>query len=211
MYTSRLVVDTKVKPVSGPHSAKSRSNKENLVLGTTVSSTGKQRSRSISDASASSSISAPTHASTSSLVPPKPFHGMASQTHSRPSSPSHEETVRIGPEYVLAMHDYEPQSSNTTCLSFRTGQVIHVLNRDPSGWWDGELEGRRGWFPSNYVNADFGKSKAQAVQVRVESDTNRSFGLISSDRLAATAGSASAYIVNDVYIIMGHRIVTKTA
>lgn len=27
-----------------------------------------------------------------------------------------------------------------------------VLNRDPSGWWDGELEGRRGWFPSNYVS-----------------------------------------------------------
>ncbi|KAJ7644234.1 ras guanine nucleotide exchange factor domain-containing protein [Roridomyces roridus] len=52
------------------------------------------------------------------------------------------------------MHDYAPQHQNATCLSFRAGQVIHVLNRDQSGWWDGELEGRRGWFPSNYVNAD---------------------------------------------------------
>ncbi|KAJ7745712.1 SH3 domain-containing protein, partial [Mycena metata] len=55
--------------------------------------------------------------------------------------------------YVMAMHDYAPQHQpeDTTCLSFRAGQVIHVLNRDSSGWWYGELEGRRGWFPSNYV------------------------------------------------------------
>ncbi|OBZ71142.1 hypothetical protein A0H81_08739 [Grifola frondosa] len=38
----------------------------------------------------------------------------------------------------------------------KTGQVIHVLNRDSSGWWDGELEGRRGWFPSNYVTSEVG-------------------------------------------------------
>jgi son of sevenless len=52
------------------------------------------------------------------------------------------------------MHDFTPHNQNATCLAFRAGQVIHVLNRDTSGWWDGELEGRRGWFPSNYVNAD---------------------------------------------------------
>ncbi|KAI0070257.1 ras GEF [Panus rudis PR-1116 ss-1] len=59
-------------------------------------------------------------------------------------------------EFVLAMHDFAPQHPNDTCLSFRAGQVIHVLNRDDSGWWDGELDGRRGWFPSNYVTADVG-------------------------------------------------------
>lgn len=69
-------------------------------------------------------------------------------------SPALEETVRLGSEYVLAMHDYAPQHQSATCLSFRAGQVIHVLNRDTSGWWDGELEGRRGWFPSNYVNTE---------------------------------------------------------
>ena len=58
------------------------------------------------------------------------------------------------PEYVLAMHDYIPDQRNATCLGFLAGQVIRVLNRDPSGWWDGELDGSRGWFPSNYVNGD---------------------------------------------------------
>ena len=56
-------------------------------------------------------------------------------------------------DYVLAMHDFVPVASNVQCLGFRAGQVIHVLNRDQTGWWDGELDGRRGWFPSNYVNA----------------------------------------------------------
>ncbi|CAE6391038.1 unnamed protein product [Rhizoctonia solani] len=56
-------------------------------------------------------------------------------------------------EYVVALHDFVPVNGNTTCLSFRSGQIIHVLNRDSTGWWDGELEGRRGWFPSNYVKA----------------------------------------------------------
>ena len=54
------------------------------------------------------------------------------------------------------MHDFAPQQPNVTCLSFRAGQVIHVLNRDSSGWWDGELDGRRGWFPSNYVTSEVG-------------------------------------------------------
>lgn len=57
-------------------------------------------------------------------------------------------------DYVLAMHDFVPEHNAATCLSFRAGQVIHVLNRDASGWWDGELDGSRGWFPSNYVNGE---------------------------------------------------------
>lgn len=54
-------------------------------------------------------------------------------------------------DYVRALHDFEPNAGSTTCLSFRAGQVIRTLNKDGSGWWDGELEGKRGWFPSNYV------------------------------------------------------------
>lgn len=52
------------------------------------------------------------------------------------------------------MHDFAPEGQGATCLSFRAGQVIRVYNRDTTGWWDGELEGKRGWFPSNYVSED---------------------------------------------------------
>ncbi|KAJ1029824.1 hypothetical protein NDA13_003063 [Ustilago tritici] len=55
-------------------------------------------------------------------------------------------------EHVVALHDFN--SNNATCLSFQAGQVIKVYNRDPSGWWDGELDDQRGWFPSNYVDQE---------------------------------------------------------
>lgn len=65
-----------------------------------------------------------------------------------------EDAARISSEYVLAMHDFAPQQQDANCLAFSAGQVIRVLNRDGSGWWDGELDGQRGWFPSNYVNTE---------------------------------------------------------
>ncbi|KAF9267327.1 ras GEF [Marasmius fiardii PR-910] len=135
------------------------------------------RIRTISDASTTSFTSldivspktASTNASTASLPLPGSSTGLGtgtgSSTSSRSPSPGgyglvsplstdYEEEEQPMPEYVLAMHDYT-QPEGSTCLSFRAGQVIHVLNRDPSGWWDGELEGKRGWFPSNFVNSDF--------------------------------------------------------
>ena len=151
---SRLVIDTNATSpfssglfsITGPSPA------------TPSSSYLKKRDRSFSNASTSSSLSvvspdtSSTNASATSLLIPAPRHH--SPSRSRSASPDVDETVGLGPEYVLAMHDYTPQSGNATCLAFRAGQVIQVHNRDTSGWWDGELEGRRGWFPSNYVNAE---------------------------------------------------------
>ncbi|EJC98507.1 ras GEF [Fomitiporia mediterranea MF3/22] len=121
------------------------------------------RSRSLSTASTSSSIS---------LVTPVPSSGNASSsslelphtTDSRDDSAaipsaseqrkyySDEEDEGISDVFVRALHDFVPQQQNATCLAFRAGEIIRVLNRDPSGWWDGEIDGRRGWFPSNYVS-----------------------------------------------------------
>lgn len=36
-------------------------------------------------------------------------------------------------------------------LSFDTGDVIRVVQALPGGWWEGEKDGARGWFPSSYV------------------------------------------------------------
>ncbi|KAF8798782.1 hypothetical protein BYT27DRAFT_7202476 [Phlegmacium glaucopus] len=154
---SRLAVDTTIGMTAGPSSVKSpfrkRSDPPSNLAGP---SNVVRRGRSNSNASTSSSLSivspaaSSTNASTTSLTLPP----ARSRRHSRSEIPAIEEAVRLGPEYVLAMHDYFPQHQSATCLSFRAGQVIHVLNRDSSGWWDGELEGRRGWFPTNYVNAE---------------------------------------------------------
>ena len=38
-------------------------------------------------------------------------------------------------------------------LEFSAGAVIRVFNKLGSGWWDGIVDDRRGWFPCNYVTA----------------------------------------------------------
>lgn len=87
-----------------------------------------------------------------------------------------------GPEeYVVALHDFT--SNNATCLSFASGQVIKVFNRDSSGWWDGELDGERGWFPSNYVDEG---------NIAMGSPSNRSVSL-SGDSPRQSFDGSSAY------------------
>mmetsp|Transcript_41223 Transcript_41223/g.66999 ORF Transcript_41223/g.66999 Transcript_41223/m.66999 type:complete len:869 (+) Transcript_41223:313-2919(+) len=49
----------------------------------------------------------------------------------------------------LAQWDYA--SDNEKDLSFRIGDKIIILEQDKSGWWTGELNGKIGFFPGNYV------------------------------------------------------------
>lgn len=50
--------------------------------------------------------------------------------------------------YVRALYDYE--ADDRTSLSFHEGDEIQVITQLESGWWDGVINGVRGWFPSNY-------------------------------------------------------------
>lgn len=43
------------------------------------------------------------------------------------------------------------QQTNEDELSFSKGDVIHVTRVEEGGWWEGTLNGKTGWFPSNYV------------------------------------------------------------
>lgn len=62
-----------------------------------------------------------------------------------PNGPNELDRSRM---YVRALYDYS--TDDTTSLSFRAGDVIQVLKQLDSGWWDGIVNGQRGWFPSNY-------------------------------------------------------------
>lgn len=56
----------------------------------------------------------------------------------------------FGGNVVRALYDF--QAENETDLNFKEGDLITVLDRsDPSGWYEGELNGARGYFPSNFV------------------------------------------------------------
>ncbi|KAM3932370.1 intersectin-2 isoform 2-T2 [Leptodactylus fuscus] len=50
---------------------------------------------------------------------------------------------------VIAMYDYI--ANNEDELNFNKGQLINVINKDDVDWWQGEINGVTGLFPSNYV------------------------------------------------------------
>lgn len=56
---------------------------------------------------------------------------------------------RPNASFCRALYDYS--ATDTSSLSFRKNDIMEVVNRLESGWWDGFLGEVRGWFPSNYV------------------------------------------------------------
>jgi len=38
-----------------------------------------------------------------------------------------------------------------TTLQFEAGEVINIIFSGNTGWWEGEKDGARGWFPASYV------------------------------------------------------------
>jgi SH3 domain/WW domain len=66
----------------------------------------------------------------------------------RPLVPRRESTSPA-PLIVRALYDYH--SPDSTNLSFQAGTLIRVLTQLQSGWWDGCIDGERGWFPCNFV------------------------------------------------------------
>lgn len=64
--------------------------------------------------------------------------------------------VHLSTTYCRAIYDYEPTCADE--LGFNEGQVIRILRTVvhdgvDDGWWEGELEGRTGIFPSLMVEA----------------------------------------------------------
>ncbi|KAI0372236.1 ras GEF [Pilatotrama ljubarskyi] len=76
-------------------------------------------------------------------------HPSATMTYSVDQSQAQTEEQYIPTFFCRALYDY--QTNDSSSLSFRRGDIIEVLTRLESGWWDGLLNDERGWFPSNYV------------------------------------------------------------
>eukprot|EP00163_Fabomonas_tropica_P028175 TRINITY_DN568_c0_g1_i13.p1 TRINITY_DN568_c0_g1~~TRINITY_DN568_c0_g1_i13.p1 ORF type:complete len:329 (-),score=61.13 TRINITY_DN568_c0_g1_i13:967-1953(-) len=72
-----------------------------------------------------------------------------------------------GPQIAVAKFDFDAQQSGD--LSFKKGDKITVTNTRCNGsdqWWSGELKGRKGMFPSTYVEltGSSGKSNSQSAK-----------------------------------------------
>ncbi|CAL1596493.1 unnamed protein product [Knipowitschia caucasica] len=61
--------------------------------------------------------------------------------------------------------DYEAQQDDE--LSLSVGDIIGNIRRDDGGWWEGELNGRRGLFPDNFVREIKKEGKRDGGQAAV--------------------------------------------
>ena len=76
--------------------------------------------------------------------------GVAARNKELPPAPVSPLSASPTEQYLVAKHDYT--GTPGVCLSFSAGQLIKLVSKHESGWWDGELDGQRGWFPSNFVD-----------------------------------------------------------
>ncbi|XP_035854166.1 SH3 domain-containing kinase-binding protein 1 isoform X5 [Sander lucioperca] len=70
--------------------------------------------------------------------------------------------------------DYEAQQDDE--LSLTVGDIILNIRRDDGGWWEGELDGRRGLFPDNFVREIKKEAKrdgGQASMIRPDLSNGR--------------------------------------
>ena len=84
---------------------------------------------------------------------------------SNPVAPAHSPSPPA--MFVRALYNYA--ADDPTSLSFHQGDVIQVLTQLESGWWDGIVNGQRGWFPSNYCalvpNSDLNGDEHNGTQL----------------------------------------------
>ena len=70
-------------------------------------------------------------------------------TSTAPTSPTSSSADANAITRVRALHSFEPTEPNE--LAFEKGDIIKVVNREYKDWWRGQLKGRTGIFPVNYV------------------------------------------------------------
>ena len=77
-------------------------------------------------------------------------------------------------EEVVVLYEYSAQLPDE--LSLRVGDVITKVERMEGGWWRGELAGKTGMFPDNFVKVS---SKSQLVACSPERGEERKQSVIS--------------------------------
>ncbi|KAG0268529.1 ESCRT-0 subunit protein hse1 [Actinomortierella ambigua] len=79
---------------------------------------------------------------------------------------------------VRALYDFEPSESGE--LGFQKGDIITVLATSYQDWWKGELYGREGIFPVNYIEEikDVNPAEAAEDEAHVLQETRNLDGLL---------------------------------
>ncbi|KAI3366284.1 hypothetical protein L3Q82_009759 [Scortum barcoo] len=91
----------------------------------------------------------------SSTLRIKSFDSLNTQSRSskllQPQYRSLDMSEGSGCGHLLVKARFPFQQTNEDELSFSKGDIISVTRQEDGGWWEGSLNGKSGWFPSNYV------------------------------------------------------------
>ncbi|KAF5906464.1 SH3 domain-containing kinase-binding protein 1-like isoform X2, partial [Clarias magur] len=61
-----------------------------------------------------------------------------------------QKTLRVT-ETSQAVVEFDYQAQHDDELTIAVGDIISNIRKDEGGWWEGEVDGRRGLFPDNFV------------------------------------------------------------
>ncbi|ORX41783.1 hypothetical protein BCR36DRAFT_338682 [Piromyces finnis] len=64
-------------------------------------------------------------------------------------------------EYCLTKFNFEASKNDE--LSFKANQYIRLTKKVDGGWWEGKLDERIGWFPSDFVTTEIEPQKQQEL------------------------------------------------
>ncbi|XP_076418331.1 rho guanine nucleotide exchange factor 6 isoform X3 [Peromyscus maniculatus bairdii] len=93
----------------------------------------------------SSSLSAPNGS------PTTPQAAVPSTAPAQQSQAKAVEMTENGSHQLIVKARFNFKQTNEDELSVCKGDIIYVTRVEEGGWWEGTLNGRTGWFPSNYV------------------------------------------------------------
>ncbi|XP_075815054.1 rho guanine nucleotide exchange factor 6 isoform X2 [Microtus pennsylvanicus] len=84
-------------------------------------------------------------------APPNPQTTVPSTTPAQQSQAKAVEMTENGSHQLIVKARFNFKQTNEDELSVCKGDIIYVTRVEEGGWWEGTLNGRTGWFPSNYV------------------------------------------------------------
>ncbi|XP_052595817.1 rho guanine nucleotide exchange factor 6 isoform X3 [Peromyscus californicus insignis] len=89
--------------------------------------------------------------STTNGSPTTPQAAVPSTTPAQQSQAKAVEMTENGSHQLIVKARFNFKQTNEDELSVCKGDIIYVTRVEEGGWWEGTLNGRTGWFPSNYV------------------------------------------------------------
>nr|XP_015197090.1 PREDICTED: SH3 domain-containing kinase-binding protein 1-like isoform X2 [Lepisosteus oculatus] len=92
---------------------------------------------------------------------------------------------------VEAIVEFDYKAQHDDELTIAVGDIISNIRKDDGGWWEGEISGRRGLFPDNFVRL---KAVIQCSKP-TEEEEKLTFGSLRKSQLPRQAEHSSQPLV----------------